>query len=47
MNALVTPVALLANALPGVVTAAQTAAHRFLTSDFVPTWTEYLRDCNK
>ncbi|MDE9451087.1 hypothetical protein J3R80_11495 [Aliiroseovarius sp. Z3] len=47
MNALVTPVAPLANAIAEVITAAQTAAHRFLTSDSVPTWTEYLRGCNK
>ncbi|GHF01019.1 hypothetical protein GCM10016455_22590 [Aliiroseovarius zhejiangensis] len=47
MNALVIPVAPLANAIAEVITAVQSAAHRFLTSDCVPTWTEYLRGCNK
>ncbi|WP_432449580.1 hypothetical protein [Aliiroseovarius marinus] len=47
MNALIAPVTPLASAIADLIIAAQSATRRFLTSDKVPTWTEYLGDCNK
>ena len=47
MNALVSPIVPLANALADVITTTQTAVRRFVTSDKVPTWTEYMKGCNK
>ncbi|UWQ14761.1 hypothetical protein K3556_02370 [Aliiroseovarius sp. M344] len=47
MNAIVSPVTPLANAIAEVIIAALSATRRFLSSDPIPTRTEYLRGRNK
>lgn len=47
MNALFAPVSPLATAIADVFVSAHSAIRRFLNSDCMPTWTEYLRDCDK
>lgn len=47
MNALITPVAPLASAIADIFVALQTATRRFMTSECTPTWTEFMKDCNK
>lgn len=47
MNALIAPVTPLASAIADLFVAAQTAVRRFMNSECMPTWTEFMKDCNK
>lgn len=47
MNAFVNPVTPLASAIADLIISVQAATRRFLNSEKVPTWTEYLGGCNK
>ncbi|WP_371169622.1 hypothetical protein [Aliiroseovarius sp. 2305UL8-7] len=47
MNAIVSPVVPLANAIADVIIHTQSAVRRFVASDSVPTWTEYMKSYNR
>ena len=47
MNAMINPVTPLANAIADLIVAVQTATRRFMNSECTPTWTEFMKDCNK
>lgn len=47
MNALFAPVTPLASAIADIFVAMQTKTRRFMNSECMPTWTEFMKDCNK
>jgi hypothetical protein len=47
MNAFVTPISPLAEAIAELISKADTRIRAFLASEPVPTWTEYLCECHK
>ncbi|WP_300518939.1 hypothetical protein [Aliiroseovarius sp.] len=47
MNAYVTPLSPLADAIAELISRADARLRAFLASEPVPTWTEYLADCHK
>ena len=47
MNALIAPVTPLASAIADLFVAVHTATRRFMNSECTPTWTEFMKDCNK
>lgn len=47
MNAFVTPLSPLADAIAELINKTSTRLRDFLASEPVPTWTEYLCECHK
>jgi hypothetical protein len=47
MNALIAPVTPLASAIADLLVAVQTKVRRFMNSECTPTWTDFMKDCNK